>query len=52
LKDPSQKSAGGLAQGEDPEFNPQYYKKMFARPHLNGKWWCMPVNPAVAGSIK
>jgi hypothetical protein len=26
-KKPSQKMAGGVAQGEDPEFKPQYYKK-------------------------
>jgi hypothetical protein len=25
-KNPSQKRAGGVAQGEDPEFNPQYRK--------------------------
>jgi hypothetical protein len=30
-------------------------KKMFARPHLNGKswtWWCTYVTPAIAGSLK
>jgi hypothetical protein len=27
LKNPSQKRAGGVAQGEGPEFKPQYHKK-------------------------
>jgi hypothetical protein len=27
LKNPSQKRAGGVAQGEGPEFKPQYRKK-------------------------
>jgi hypothetical protein len=27
LKNPSQKRAGGVAQGEGPEFKPQYYQK-------------------------
>jgi hypothetical protein len=26
-KNPSQKRAGGVVQGVDPEFKPQYYKK-------------------------
>jgi hypothetical protein len=26
-KNPSQKKVGGVAQGEGPEFKPQYYKK-------------------------
>jgi hypothetical protein len=33
LKNPSQKRAGGMAQGEGPEFKPHYHKKQ--------TYWCI-----------
>jgi hypothetical protein len=37
-KNPSQKRAGGMVQGVDPEFKPQYHKKIKKQKlyHLNG----------------
>jgi hypothetical protein len=42
-KNPSQQRAGGVAQGEDPEFKPQYCKKK-----KKVKWvcWYMSMIPA------
>jgi hypothetical protein len=34
-KNPSQKRAGGVAQGEGPEFNPQYCKKKKKKSNVN-----------------
>jgi hypothetical protein len=41
-KKPSQKRIGGMAQGVDPEFKPQYHKKKKKREGREiqkGAWW-------------
>jgi hypothetical protein len=40
FKNPSQKRAGGVAQGVDPEFEPQYHKKKKEKPHKNKRNKC------------
>jgi hypothetical protein len=46
LKIPITKKAGGVAEGEGPEFKPQYHKKKKKREgETDGCWWLTPVIP-------